>query len=562
MKNRAAGILAASILLGVSGTFGVSAFPGTCMTAFAAGHNPYADVPKSDWSYSAVERLISQGLVSGMTVEDYHNLKRLTRNDLAVYIAQAVSQRENANAHDRDLIFRLVKDYAYELHTIGVDDEYVPEPKKAKKADTRPNIYKQLDKFSFQGWGRIRYGQANTKGTLTSQGRALTHTTDHEVDIGFDFDYKLADNWSYHGSSEIWRSLNKESDTTEMNWKDMFLLGHMHGYDLRVGRFGPSNQLPYAFDESVAGVEVQWGSRWRSTLDIGHVAKGDSTSSSSTSSMESSNGVTYAGWQSLDYTTPRVNLPWYLEDWSFLGEIKNGTKVAYLESGTDGAQTLKIASSVPTGATEVTNIIQGAISDAATSDYVGIDVNGLYGDDPLYMKRSRPDVISYRVHGMLGHGTWGGLGVYHTTRGNVELYQDPQKPATYFGYFSSSRLTRKTNFMVQASYGKCEALPNRSVVGGGTYSRRFGWMARYQYGISALDKPKSWSVYALYQYAPRLSSYTGTTNDWWMNEKGWRVGGEYTFDKNMMLNYFAQWSHDIDTNGYRRYYRLQMNWMF
>lgn len=144
MKKRAAGILAASFALGLLGT---------CPAASAAGHNPYADVPHSDWSYSAVESLIDQGLVTGMTVDDYHNLKRLTRNDLAVYIAQAVSQRENANAKNRDLIYRLVKAYAYELHSIGVDDEFVPEPPQDKKeVDTRPDIYKKLDRLTLQGW--------------------------------------------------------------------------------------------------------------------------------------------------------------------------------------------------------------------------------------------------------------------------------------------------------------------------------------------------------------------------------------------------------------------------
>ena len=83
-----------------------------------------------------------------MTVDDYHNLKRLTRNDLAVYIAQAVSQRENANMKSRDLIYRLVKAYSYELHAIGVDDEFVPDLPKEKEEDTRPEIYKKLDRLT------------------------------------------------------------------------------------------------------------------------------------------------------------------------------------------------------------------------------------------------------------------------------------------------------------------------------------------------------------------------------------------------------------------------------
>ena len=71
MKKRAAGLLAASLALSLC-----APFPFGWTAASAAGHNPYADGPKDDWSYSAVESLIDQGLVTGMTVDDYHNLKR------------------------------------------------------------------------------------------------------------------------------------------------------------------------------------------------------------------------------------------------------------------------------------------------------------------------------------------------------------------------------------------------------------------------------------------------------------------------------------------------------
>ena len=187
MKKRAASLIAASLALALCAPF--------CPLASAAGHNPYADVPKDDWSYSAVESLIDQGLVTGMTVDDYHNLKRLTRNDLAVYIAQAVSQRENANMKSRDLIYRLVKAYSYELHAIGVDDEFVPDLPKEKEEDTRPEIYKKLDRLTLQGWAYIRQDHYESSGASMGRQRTLTHLTENGIDVSLGYPYKLNENW-------------------------------------------------------------------------------------------------------------------------------------------------------------------------------------------------------------------------------------------------------------------------------------------------------------------------------------------------------------------------------
>lgn len=483
MKKRAAGLLAASLALALCAPF--------CPLASAAGHNPYADVPKDDWSYSAVESLIDQGLVTGMTVDDYHNLKRLTRNDLAVYIAQAVSQRENANMKSRDLIYRLVKAYSYELHAIGVDDEFVPEVPKEKEEDTRPEIYKKLDRLTLQGWAYIRQDHYESSGASMGRQRTLTHLTENGIDVSLGYTYKLNDNWSFIGSADFYRNLNHEDTTANMNMKSMYLLGHMHGYDIRAGHYDPSNGLGMVFGDSI--------------------------------------------------------------DKSVLTKVYNGEQVVVKES--DGA--IKVKDKAGDGDAELP--IQAILKQS--DEYVGLDVNGRWGDDPMYQKRSRPDVFSYRVHGMMGHGTWGGLGVYYFTRGNVELYQDPHRHALYYGFFAGSRISRKVSTTVQASYGKNTALPNRSCVGG-AMDRRLAYSFRYQYGNSSIDKPGSWSLFALYQYYPRLASYAGTSDDWHKNEKGIRLGGEYAFDKGFLLNCYGQWTHDLDTHGFAREFRAQMNWVF
>lgn len=46
----------------------------TGTTAFAA-ENPFATVPKDYWAYTAVEQLVSDGLVDGYNLEDFHDKK-------------------------------------------------------------------------------------------------------------------------------------------------------------------------------------------------------------------------------------------------------------------------------------------------------------------------------------------------------------------------------------------------------------------------------------------------------------------------------------------------------
>ncbi|MCI6085005.1 hypothetical protein [Selenomonas sp.] len=304
---------------------------------------------------------------------------------------------------------------------------------------------------------------------------------------------------------------------------------------------------------------MQWGSRWRNTIDIGHVAADDPHKAGADNT-----GSSYAGWESLDYSVARPQ--WYNDvswtadyvsggiDKSVLTKVYNGEQVVVKDK--DGA--IKVKDKAESGDAELP--IQAILKQS--DEYVGQDVNGRWGDDKLYEKRSRPDVFSYRVHGMMGHGTWGGLGVYYFTRGNVELYQDPQRHALYYGFFAGSRLSRKVSTTVQASYGKNTALPNRSCLGGGAMDRRLAYSFRYQYGNSSIDTPGSWSLFALYQYYPRLASYAGTSDDWHKNEKGIRLGGEYAFDKGFLLNCYGQWTHDLDTHGFAREFRAQMNWVF
>ena len=75
-------------------------------TAFAAT-NHFSSVPKDHWAYSAVEKLVQDGLIDGYGDEDFRGEKSITRYEMAQLVAKAMSNVEKANAEDKASISKL-----------------------------------------------------------------------------------------------------------------------------------------------------------------------------------------------------------------------------------------------------------------------------------------------------------------------------------------------------------------------------------------------------------------------------------------------------------------------
>ncbi len=110
-------------------------------TAFAAT-NHFSSVPKDHWAYSAVEKLVQDGLIDGYGDEDFRGEKSITRYEMAQLVAKAMSNVEKANAEDKASISKLEDEYASEL----------------KAMDIRlSKVEKGMSSFKWYGDARIRY---------------------------------------------------------------------------------------------------------------------------------------------------------------------------------------------------------------------------------------------------------------------------------------------------------------------------------------------------------------------------------------------------------------------
>jgi len=115
---------------------------GLSNVAMAAQANPFASVPKDHWAYSAVEKLVQDGLVDGYGDSDFRGEKAITRYEMAELVAKAMSNVDKADDANKASLDRLSKEYSSELDNMGV---------RLKKVEDK------MSSFKWYGDARFRY---------------------------------------------------------------------------------------------------------------------------------------------------------------------------------------------------------------------------------------------------------------------------------------------------------------------------------------------------------------------------------------------------------------------
>ena len=484
MKKKAVGLLTAGIVWGVGAS---------CL----AGTNPYADVPHTDWSYAAVEQLVDKGLVSSCATDaEFKQLKRFTRYDLAVFVAQAMTEKDKADEPTKALMNRLVRTYAHELHIIGVDDDSIPEDTSGKDQPKKSEIEQKIDRLNLYGWGRIRYDGTSARGngsmatSSVDNGTAKSSSVNKAyVNVDLLYDYKLSDHWTFEGETQFAKGLNESKSEYFSEMEKMNLKGTYNGLEIRAGRFSPTHQLSFAFDEKVNGVSLQWGQRWKNTIDWGRVV----------TVKDADTGSGYG-------STAKF---WDPQRW------------------------------------------------IEESNWNGTDVNG---HSRSYYTYVAPLVYSYRVHGMIGHSVYAGVGIYHLTRGNSYQCQDQTRQMNMASAMITAKLSPKVDLYAAYAHSSARALEHPFLTNYKS-SKKSAYMMRVNYGHADFNKPHSWALYALYRHSPMLASFSNA-DDWWINQEGWRFGGDYVVEKNLMFNTFYTLGRDVDNHSRDNTMRVQLNWMF
>ncbi|MBU2703238.1 hypothetical protein Ga0466249_004378 [Sporomusaceae bacterium BoRhaA] len=112
-----------------------------------AAANPFTSVPKDHWAYSAVEKLVQAGLVDGYGDADFRGEKAISRYEMAVLVAKAMSNVNKADDANKVALDRLSKEYSDELNNMGVRLKKVEDKMSSFKwyGDTRLRYYENKD---------------------------------------------------------------------------------------------------------------------------------------------------------------------------------------------------------------------------------------------------------------------------------------------------------------------------------------------------------------------------------------------------------------------------------
>ena len=164
MKKKIAAALAATFALGVT-------------SAFAA--NPFTDVPAKHWAYESVSKLQKAGIVEGYSDGKFGGEKSMTRYEMAIVVAKAMTKMEKADAEQKATINKLAAEFGSELKNLGVRVEALEK--------NQPNV-------KFKGDFQVRYSsQSYDVDTATSNSAQYrlrldgTATVDDKTTVGFRF---------------------------------------------------------------------------------------------------------------------------------------------------------------------------------------------------------------------------------------------------------------------------------------------------------------------------------------------------------------------------------------
>jgi S-layer homology domain. len=88
-----------------------------CFSSMAfAANSTFSDLPSNHWAYDAVNKLAKAGIVDGVG----DGTKTMTRYEMALIVANALTKEDKANAEDKALLEKLATEFSKELSSLGV----------------------------------------------------------------------------------------------------------------------------------------------------------------------------------------------------------------------------------------------------------------------------------------------------------------------------------------------------------------------------------------------------------------------------------------------------------
>lgn len=428
----------------------------------------FDEVPLDDWSYQAVNHLIS--------TENLADYKRplssqytVSRMEMALIVNEALENKQKFSMEDQDEIIKLSDEYTTDIKQIQILDKLNQRDiSKTEKKSKDNDKDKWTDKISFYGSSRVRYQES-----YTDKGTSVQH---NHIQVAMNTDIKITDKWKLHMQNTVQRSLKSANSeivyadgrTTRNDTQDglaqnewgyeLSLAGPVGPVDMQVGRWNEYSMWGHGMDGDISVVQASFGKKLRTTIQTGKA--GD-----------------WSGTNSFDTYHPSVN-------YSML-------RLAYQTS-----------------------------------------------------KATKVEIATYKIDSI----------ARHYQAGNGVNYQ---------AFSIYSNFSPKWKVMLGGSVSNAKLNTNAILAALGRTNTSTGpaWGIRFNYGDFDKQKKGSHDVFLTYHNEPYLAQYNDT--DWWTaNARGFRIGADYTIDKNVVLWGYYTIAQDIDTSARRNAARIELDVYF
>lgn len=237
MKKKFIASLAAAMVLGVAGTS-------------LAAVNPFSDVPAKHWSYNAVTKLANDGILEGYGDGTFRGDKTISRYEMAIIVAKAMSKVDQADASNKALIEKLSNEYANELDKLGA---------------RMTTVESKVDNVKWSGFVRGKYDSD------TSDGHNINGGNKHYF-MALEGVGKINDKWEGHFASETrhdysssgWSNLGTKQDNTndgDGTWFRIWASGSVGNIGVNAGRkwFGYADNAVWGHEATGIWLDVPTG---------------------------------------------------------------------------------------------------------------------------------------------------------------------------------------------------------------------------------------------------------------------------------------------------------------
>ncbi len=244
-----------------------------------AADNPFACVPAGSPLYDDVEALVNDGLVYGYEQGEFKKTRVISRMEMAIFTAKAMSAMDQASPDDAQRIGRLMKEFSGELTDmhVKIPGQETKDNKKKKSDDVK--IKRMPENFDVSGLIRMRkdWGYTrNDSGKDDNNGGVKNNTLMWQLFTKFNIGGGWTGEIDFLGSKDLNGDYRTSGENTSGNAdiNKAFVTGPLLNGSVRMGRMKGSTVYGSSIimGQYYQGIDyTKKAGKWKGSLSYGKI---------------------------------------------------------------------------------------------------------------------------------------------------------------------------------------------------------------------------------------------------------------------------------------------------